>query len=250
MNVLIVEDEKIFANNLELLLKEIDDSINILAKTGSVKNTIEWLKNYTCDLIFMDIHLSDGICFEIFDNIKTDIPVVFITSFNQYAIKAFKVNSIDYLLKPINTEELKQSLSKFRKLTSFAPSHNLSEIFKNILNKEQEYKQRFIVNIADKLFTINCVDIAYFYVLEKGIFCCTFPEKNYPMDQTLDKIELQLDPEKFFRVNRQFIININAIKAMSTLSRGRILVSLQPKAPEDVFVSLSRINSFKQWLDK
>jgi DNA-binding LytR/AlgR family response regulator len=249
--IAIIEDEELFADSLEAILKELDPSFSILAKIGSVKVATEWLKNNPVDLIFLDIHLSDGKSFEIFENIKLEIPVIFLTSYDQYAIKAFSVNSVDYLLKPVNIDDLKRAIDKFKK---FSPadinSIDYRELVKAMTEDRKDYKKRFLTSFGDKIKYIETDRIAYFFILERDIFLRDNDGSNYPVEYSLDKLQLILDPEKFFRINRKYLINISAIKNMFALGKSRIKIELFPKADENIFVSLSHTSEFRKWLNK
>ena len=249
MKVLIIEDEKIFANNLEQILKNIDDSIIVQAKIGSVEETVIWLQENQTDLIFLDIHLSDGLSFEIFEQVKITTPIIFLTSYDQYAIKAFKLNSIDYLIKPINIEELVQAIEKYKSLKQ-SPIIDYQQIINLLGNKQPEYKKRFLAHFADKIKSIETNEIAYFYFAERDTYLCTFDGKKYSIEFSLDKLETMINPDKFFRINRRYIINIKAISNMFTLSKSKIKVELKPPADDDTVVSLSKSSGFRRWLSR
>lgn len=249
MKVVIVEDEKFAAINLESMLKEVDENIEIMAQIGAVADAVEWLRGNKPDLIFMDINLSDGLCFTIFDQIAINIPVIFTTAYDQYAIRAFEVNSIDYLLKPIKIKDLSDSLSKYNSLKS-----NLDIDFKNLIESlrqpAREFHKRFSVQAGSKIKTVEADDVALFYVLEGNSFLCTLTNENYGIEYPLEKLEAMLDPYKFFRVNRQFIVNIKAIRNMYTMSNRSIKVETQPAFESDIIVSLPRLAEFKNWINQ
>jgi DNA-binding LytR/AlgR family response regulator len=249
MNVIIIEDEQITANNLERLLLEIDSKITILAKLESIRASVKWLSQNSCDLIFMDIHLSDGNSFSIFEQTEVKIPVIFTTAYDQYAIKAFKHNSIDYLLKPINQKELEQSIKKFKETKIQSQTPDITSLIRSI-QSPQVYQERFLVNAGQKLKTIKTTDIAYFYVQEKGVFLCTFENKNYDLSYTLDKLEEMLDPRIFFRINRQFIVHIDSIEQMHTVSKSRLKLDTKPHSPDEMIVSFNNVHAFREWLNK
>ena len=250
MNILIIEDEKIAANNLEKMLHQIDININVQSKIDSIEESVKWLSNNTVDLIFLDIHLADGLCFNIFEQIKVKTPIIFTTAYDQYAIKAFKVNSIDYLLKPIEIRELEQSLEKFKELNQIqnAKTIDYNSLIK-VLNNKIEYQERFIVRYAEKIKSIKADDIAYFYVNNENVFLCTKSNNNYPIDYSLDKLETIINPKDFFRINRQFIVNISSIENMYSLSKSRIKIELKPKSDNEIIVSYSRMSDFRKWLN-
>ncbi len=249
MLAVIIEDEKLAADNLELMLHSIDEEIKILAKIESVRNSVKWLSSNTCDLIFLDIQLSDGNSFSIFDHVDVKIPVIFITAFDQYAIRAFKHNSIDYLLKPINKDDLSQSLQKFYEhfqSHQFPDYKALLESLRNPVN----YQERFLVTAGQKLRTIKTSEIAYFYVQTKGVFLCTKEDKHYDINYTLEKLEEMLDPKSFFRINRQYIVNIEVIENMYIVSKSRLKLDILPKPSEEVIVSVNNVQEFKLWLNR
>ncbi|MCK4663184.1 MAG: response regulator transcription factor [Bacteroidales bacterium] len=251
MNVLIVEDEKIAANNLEKMLLRIDKNIHIQDKIDSIENAVKWLNSNTADLIFLDIHLADGLCFKIFEQINIKTPVIFTTAYDQYAIKAFKVNSIDYLLKPIEINELKQSLNKFKELNEIKNANLIDyNSLIQILNKKVEYQDRFIVRFGQKIKSIKTKDISYFYVSNENTFLCTFNNKTYSIDYSLDKLENIINPKEFFRINRQFIVSYTSIENMYSLSKSRIKIELKPKADSETIVSFSRLSDFRKWLNQ
>ncbi len=250
MNVLIIEDEKVAANNLEKMLHKIDERIFVQDKIDSIENAVKWFHNNKTDLIFLDIHLADGLCFKIFEQIKIKTPVIFTTAYDQYAIKAFKVNSIDYLLKPIEIQELEQSLEKFKELNQIQNANTIDfDALINLYNKKPEYQERFIVRYAQKIKSIKTNDIAYFYIDTENIFLCTKSNNNYPIDYSLDKLENIINPKDFFRVNRQFIVNISSIENMYSLSKSRIKIELKPKPDNDIIVSYNRMSDFRKWLN-
>ncbi len=250
MNVLIVEDEILAAEKLEQMLSEVNPSIRILAKTGSIKESVKWLMNHTADLIFLDIQLSDGISFSIFEQVAVNTPIIFTTAYDQYAIKAFQLNSIAYLLKPIRKSDLAESLRKYQTLKS-AFSIDFDLLMANIQGREPDYKKRFLIQIGEKIRKIEITEIAYFYVLEKGIYLKTYQGNSYPVDLTLDRLETMLNPERFFRINRKYMVNMDSIANMVAYSRGRIKLELKPKADEEfeAIVSVDRSADFKKWLN-
>lgn len=250
MNVLIIEDESLAADKLEHMLKELDQDINILAKLGSIKESAKWLFQHTADLIFLDIQLSDGISFSIFEQITINTPVIFTTAFDQYAIKAFQINSISYLLKPIRKSDLAESLKKYKTLKS-AFSIDFEMLLANIQGREPDYKKRFLLQIGEKIKKIEVSEIAYFYVLDKGVYLRTDQGNSYSVEYTLEKLETILNPSFFFRINRKYMINMDSISNMTAYSRGRIKLELKPKADEelDTIVSIDRSAEFKKWMN-
>ncbi len=249
MNVLIIEDEIFAAEKLEQMLIDINPAVNVMAKLGSINESVKWLTNNTADLIFLDIQLSDGLSFSIFEQVTLNTPIIFTTAYDQYAIKAFQVNSISYLLKPIRKSDLAESLKKFQTLKS-AFHIDFEALLANIQGKEPDYKKRFLIQIGDKIRKIDVSETAYFYVLDKGIFLQTFEGKSYPVEFTLDKLETLLNPEIFFRINRKFLISMESISRMVAYSRGRVKLELKPTPDDDsdTIVSIDRSSDFKRWL--
>lgn len=251
MKTIIIEDEKLAAERLEELIREIDASIEISVKLTSVEQSIKYLKQSKPDLIFLDIQLEDGLSFSIFEKVDVDVPIIFTTAYDQYAIKAFKLNSIDYLLKPIKKEALRESLNKYKNIKS-SYLMDFEEIIRSIQNKEVNYKKRFLIQYGQKIKKVEIDEVAFFYTMEKNIFVTTLSGNTFPIDYTLDSLQEVIDPEKFFRINRKMIISFEAIKNMIPFSRSRIKIELTPPEPKDVeaLVSVERASAFKKWLDK
>ncbi len=250
MNVLIIEDESLAADKLELMLKEVNPAISVMCKIGSIEESVKWLYQHTADLIFLDIQLSDGISFSIFEQITINTPIIFTTAYDQYAIKAFQVNSISYLLKPIRKNDLAESLKKYQNLKS-AFSIDFDMLLANIQGREPDFKKRFLIQTGEKIRKIEVSEIAFFYVLEKGVYMRTFPGNSYSVEFTLDKLETILNPSSFFRINRKYLVNINSIANMVAYSRGRVKLELKPKADDelDTIVSIDRSADFRKWLN-
>lgn len=247
MNVLIIEDEVLTAKHLENLLSKLDSTVKVVKVCDSIKSSVIFLKEKTSiDLIFADIHLSDGLSFEIFNQVKTDIPVIFTTAYDDYAIKAFKVNSVDYLLKPIDREELKAALDKFKKITANnRESIDLDEI-RSILKKE--YKGRFMVRSGASLISVKTSDIAFFVSEDSVVILTTTGGKRFAINYTLDQLELQVSPQQFFRINRKILIHIDAIQKAEPHLNGRYKIN-NPLLPEgENLVSRERVNDFKHWM--
>ncbi len=246
MKVLIFEDEKLTADRLITLLKRYNFSIEVLAVIDSVHSGIEWfMKNQPPDLIFMDIRLSDGVSFELFEKVHIEVPVIFTTAYDEYAIKAFKVNSIDYLVKPYDFKELENAIDKFRK-----QQQNFSWAKMNLLINQPGicYKNRFLVKIGDQYKYISSEEIAYFVADEGLVDIITHENSTYPVDSSLDKLERQLDPAMFFRLNRKYLAGINAVAKIHAYFNGRLKVTLQPPACEAVIISRDKASKFKQWM--
>jgi DNA-binding LytR/AlgR family response regulator len=250
MQILITEDETYAAERLERQILKLLPEARITGKTKSIKETVQWLQNNTPDLIFMDIQLSDGISFSIFEEIPVSTPVIFTTAYDQYAIKAFEINSIAYLLKPIKASELEKAVNKYKNLTISNPS-DIQKILSQ-LKEPAEYKESFLIQTGDKFRQVKAEEAAYFYAMEKSVFLKTFGNKNLPTDYTLDKLEQILNPKQFFRVNRKYIVNSEAIEQMRAWSRSRIKLKLKPPAddPKDIVVSIERVHDFKAFMDR
>lgn len=253
MNVVIIEDEHLSAQRLQAMLKKYDERINVLAELPSVAEAVQWFKeNEDPDLVFMDIHLEDGQSFSIFEQINLDVPVIFTTAFDEYTIKAFKVNSVDYLMKPLNYEELVTAIEKFKRIHAEKEErgNSLELLLQSLQKKEPEFKNRFLVSIGSRLMTVEVDDIQYFYSADKITFLVTKEAHRYPIDFSLDKLALLLNPKDFYRVNRQMMVKLSAIENIHVYSKGRIKLDLSPVMKEDVFVSLDKVVEFKEWLGK
>ena len=250
INILIIEDEEPAANRLKKMLTELLPEANVLDNIVGVKSAITWFKqNSLPDLIFSDIQLSDGLSFEIFKNVEIQCPVIFITAYDQYAIDAFKVNSIDYLLKPIKKDDLQTAINKFKKLNRSEPSSlDINKLLEVFNQPKTNYKTRFIVRYGEHIKTIKIEDTAYFYTEDKINFITTKEGRRYTIDYNLDALESMLDPKTFFRINRQFIISIHAISEMFSYSKSRVLVKLNPPTKHETIVSTERSGGFKLWL--
>ena len=249
MKVLIVEDETAAAENLAEMLYEIDPGIQVLGNTESVQQTVRWLQgNERPDLIFMDIHLSDGSSFAIFQQMEVEIPIIFTTAYDQYAIDAFKVNSIDYLLKPIKEQELRQALLKFGKLNQQDTDQYL-KLLKQ-LKMAQEYKSRLLIPNRDKLLPIMVKDVALFYSTNKNTEVYLKDGRHYPCSTSLDQLLTQLNPNEFIRANKQFIVSRTAITNITIWFDSRLLVNVSVDVPEKIYVSKNRAVEFKEWIVK
>ncbi|RRB03947.1 LytR/AlgR family response regulator transcription factor [Larkinella rosea] len=252
MNVIIIEDEDRNARQLERLLKKYDSSIHILAQLPSVTKTVEWLQKYPLpDLAFMDIHLEDGLSFRIFEHLTLTLPVIFTTAYDEYMQKAFKVNSIDYLLKPIGYEELVAAVEKFKTVRSPPAVPDLNALLQ-LIQKTQpgSYRERFMVTIGTKIYSVEVTNVAYFHSEEKATFLVSKTGQLLPLEYSLDQLSAVLNPAQFFRVNRQFIVARTAIQAVHAYSAGKLKLDLLPASRQEVFVSLSRLSEFKDWLGR
>jgi two-component system LytT family response regulator len=242
MNILIIEDEQAAARRLKKILGEIDQKIDIVGHTDGIESSIDWLKNNSePDLIFLDIHLSDGRCFEIFNHIIIDKPIVFTTAYDEYALQAFKHNTIDYLLKPVKKAELVQALEKLKKRQSFD--------YKQLANAlREDSQQRILVRIGNNFKLVELKETAYVTTENKMTIVTTRQGQKMTVDYSLDKMESMLNSRNFFRINRQFIVNIEAIEKMSMASKSRVRLELSPPCKEITIVSTERSPKFKKWL--
>jgi two-component system response regulator LytT len=252
MKILIIEDEELAVKKLQKTLANVDDTAEVVGIADSIKSSVEWLQaNEQPDLILMDIELSDGQSFEIFNLTEVKSPVVFTTSYDEFALKAFKVNSVDYLLKPIQKEELQAALDKFKKLNSRADV-SIDSLVKELQQKLQpkEYRKRFLVKHGQKLVSVEINDIAYFYSDGRLNFFKTNDNKKFVMDYTMDELEDMLDPTVYFRVSRSFYVSINAIDKIDDYFGNRLILSLQPQVDKEALVSREKVTDFKKWMGK
>jgi len=251
MRVLIVEDEVAAARRLAKMLKSLEPDSEIESTTDSITTTVNWLReNNEPDLILMDIHLADGSSFKIFEKVRVKCPIIFTTAYDQYAIQAFKVNSIDYLLKPIKEEDLKQSLVKYRESSFQVASIDMERLMDALRKSHKAYQERFIVQFADKLKSIEVNSIAYFVAMEKAVFLVSDDGHRYAIDYTIERLDEILNPKIFYRVNRKFIVNFTSIKGMYSYSKSRVKIDLFPNPETEVIVSSERASGFKDWLNQ
>ena len=252
MQILILEDEEQALSRLKKLITEVVPDALICGTASSVEETINWFEhNPMPDLIFMDIQLADGISFQLFNKIKITCPVIFTTAYESYALQAFKVNSVDYLLKPIDESDVKRAIDKLKMLQSsrsFVADY--AEILKTIQPQSKKYRDRFIIKIGDTIKSLIIADIAYFYTEYKSNFVCTNEGKRFPIDFNLDQIEQMVNPKNFFRINRQFIIGHHAIEEMKAHTRSRVIVKLCPPSKLDTVVAIDRAQDFRIWLSE
>lgn len=252
MKVLIIEDEKPAARRLEQLIRQQRPQAEILGPVDSVEKAVQWFRdNPGPDLLFLDIQLADGLSFDIFREVEVRSPVIFTTAYDQYTLKAFKLNSVDYLLKPIDPEELQQALDKFGRYYGKAPLVDASALESLIQSfQAPEYKERFIVKIGQQLSFIQVEEVRYFYSEDGLLFAQMKDRKRHALDYTLDQLENLLDPKTFFRLNRKAIANIEAIHKVSPYFNSRLVVEMRPAPGFEVIVSRDRVNDFKNWLDR
>lgn len=251
LKVLIVEDEPLAASRLERMLKNLEPDTEVMETLDSVKSTVAWLGENEPDLIFMDIHLADGNSFSIFEQVEVKSPIIFSTAYDQYAIKAFKLNSIDYLLKPIDKDELEHSLTKFKETRNQGSGLDVEALMEAMSRRDmEEYQKRFIVTTGEKIKSVKIEEIAYFFGQQKYVFLITRDNRRHIIDYTLGKLEGMLDPEQFFRINRQLIINFDAIQNMFSYSKSRIKIDLDPPSDIEAIVSIDKSRRFKEWLNR
>ena len=254
MTVLLLEDETLAAERLQNLLLEAEPGSKVVAHLKSIEAAVAWLQsNAHPDLILSDIRLLDGLCFEIFEKVKVEKPVIFTTAYDQYAIKAFEVNSVDYLLKPVQQEKLKSALDKVKSRAgkAIAPLTDFTELVKLLQGgAKPEYKSRFMVRLGQKIVAVPVEKVAYFFSENKLTFLVTQDQKRYPMDHPLDELIEVLNPKVFFRANRQFIVTFQSIAEIHPYFKGRIKLQLNPVSVEEVVISSDRTPEFKKWIDQ
>jgi DNA-binding LytR/AlgR family response regulator len=253
MNIVIIEDEPQAAQRLEKLVKELIPQAAILAKIDTVKNAVLWLKNNPPpDLVLLDVQLADGISFQIFEQCEVHSPIIFTTAYDEYALKAFKVNSIDYILKPVDKEELS---SAFRKLKGMGRGDadtrqmldNIGQAVKRLMKK---YKTRFVIKVGEHLKAIEVDQIQYFYSQDKATFCATQENRNFILDYTMEQLEDMVDPEQFYRINRKYMVRSNAIQDIISYTNSRLKLVLKGSSDNDIIVARERVQEFKDWLDQ
>lgn len=251
MQVLIIEDENPAVEKLQKSLQACDGSIEVLDALHSVQQSIDWLMtNPAPSLIFMDIELSDGLSFRIFDRVNITCPVIFITAYDEYWQEAFEHNSIDYLLKPIKQLKLAAALGKYEKL-----KQHFSANYQTLANWQQKaaesgYKKRFLVKRGSDFISIKTEDIAYFYATHKLVCMVDHKGQKFILDQSLSEIENQLDASVFYRVNRKYLVNMTAIKRIKTYPKSKLLLELEPALQEEIVISQENVTAFKQWMDQ
>ncbi|RTQ48813.1 response regulator transcription factor [Hymenobacter gummosus] len=253
MRVLIIEDENLTARRLEGQLRKYDPSIEVLERLPSVASAVQWLRQHPApDLIFLDIHLEDDLGFRIFEQVQVSAPIIFTTAYDEYMVQAFKVNGIDYLLKPINYEELTAALAKYQRLRQHFTPTDLPALLRLVspAAPAPEYKDRFLVSVGTKLRSVDTQEVAYFCFEEGATLLVTRPGQRLAVDYSLDKLGQLLNPRQFFRVNRQYLVSLSAIDTIHHHSAGRLELELQPAARQPVLVSVDRASEFKEWLGR
>ncbi|MBR2292050.1 MAG: response regulator transcription factor [Prevotella sp.] len=247
MRVLIVEDETTSYKNLLGILREVAPDIEVVGNTESVRDTMCWLNdNEKPDLIFMDIHLSDDSAFAIFSQMKVSVPVVFTTAYDQYALDAFQVNSIDYLLKPVKSKDVQRAIEKFRMLSNIDLAAYLSRM--GSLMPEPRWQKRLLVPYRDMLIPVNVADISYIYSTEKNTVIVLNSGEQFAYHKSLESILSTLDPDQFFRANKQFAVNRDSVRNIAVWYDSRLLITLTTSTPERLFISKNRAAAFKQWI--
>lgn len=260
MKVLIIEDEELAVKKLRKTLQSVDASAEVVGVADSIRSSVSWLEsNPTPDLILMDIELADGQSFEIFDKTEVKSTVIFTTSYDEYALKAFKVNSVDYLLKPVQKEDLQVAIDKYKNLKNVyggaveaAPQINVDSLVKELQQKLQpkEFRKRFLVKHAQKLVSVEIDEIAYFYSDGRLNFFKTNDNKKYVVDYTMDELEEMLDPEKYFRISRSFYVSVNSIDQIHDYFGNRLMLNLKPAVDKESIVSREKVTEFKKWMGK
>jgi DNA-binding LytR/AlgR family response regulator len=249
MNSLIIEDEKIAAERLKELINRYDENIDVLEVLQSVQESVIWFENNPeVDLVFMDIQLADGLSFEIFEKTIVKSPIIFTTAYDEYALKAFKVNSIDYLLKPIDFDELSKAIEKYKLNVKSTPlsSHVFDSVLKQLTN---EYKTKFVVKVGEHIKVLKTEQILFFSSMEKATFLHTDTGRDYAVNYSLEQLEELLEPKKFFRISRKYILAFSAIKDIISFSNSRLQIKVNSKEPDDLIVSRERVKAFKAWLE-
>lgn len=252
-NVLIIEDETEAAKRLHSLISQLIPGINIFATLDSVKGSVQWFQdNQHPDLVFMDIQLADGISFQIFEQCEVKCPVIFTTAYDEYALKAFKVNSVDYILKPVDRDDMEAALQKLNSLTKWKANPNgiLESIGKAVNMLASRHKKRFVIKVGEHLKSLAVSDILYFYSHEKVTFARLFDGRKHILDYTLEQLETLLDPEQFFRISRKYIVSTAAIHDMVSYTNSRLKLHLKHSDDPEVIVARERVQEFKDWLDQ
>ena len=246
---LIIEDEFAASSHLAALLKKVQPDMEILAFVESIKDGILWFNGHPePDLIFSDIQIADGLSFSIFDSVRPRSPIIFTTAYDEYAIKAFKLNSIDYLLKPIDEESISFSLKKFRE-QQLLTGTRITELMHAVRVDKPNYRLSFLVRYQDRLLPVSTDEVMASYIDNGVVYLLLHNGKHYPVDMNLDDLQQQLDPQQFFRANRQFIVSRKSIHDMAVHFNGRLLLNLKVKTPEAIFISKERVSAFKRWFE-
>ncbi len=254
LHILIIEDEELAAERLEILLKNINPDFTVMAVIDTIEDAVSWFKeNESPDLAFFDIQLADGLSFKIFEEVEVECPLIFTTAYDEYALKAFKVNSIDYLLKPIDKQELENALMRYEQMKkqfvqSFFPQKLMNAM--NSITNKRKYKQRFMVKAGAYITSVPVEEIAYFFTAHKTSWLKTFNGKKHALDLKLEEIEQHVDPAQFFRLNRQYLASFDGIKQVTSYTNSRLKVQLaQHEDDSQILISREKVGAFKAWLD-
>jgi two-component system response regulator LytT len=257
MKILIVEDEELAVKKLRGLLHEVNADIQIMADTDSIESSVEWLKvNPAPDIIFMDIELVDGQSFEIFERTEVKSPVIFITSYDEYAIQAFTVNSVAYLLKPIEKEDIVAAFDKFWQVKEFystnTPGFSINNLVEELQARMQPkaYRKRFLTKYSNKLISVETHEIAYFFTDSRVNFFRTYDNRRIAVDYSIEELEQMLDPSEYFRINRSYLVALKSVQKMDDYFGQRLILQLKPAAGEQVIISRERVSAFKTWMGK
>ncbi|MEM7656626.1 MAG: LytTR family DNA-binding domain-containing protein [Bacteroidota bacterium] len=248
MKILIIEDENPAASRLKQLLREVQPDHEVLGVLDTVEASVQWLTTQAApSLIFLDIQLADGLSFELFEQVEVKVPIIFTTAYDQYALQAFQVNSIDYLLKPIDRDALKRALEKYAEFRPQSPLPDWSALHQML--QPQRSKQRFLIRVGEQYRPIPVAEIAYFFAEAKMVMLHTQAGRSYPVDHTLDELEAMVDAQHFFRLNRKYLARLSAIQGIHTYFNGRLKIALHPATEQEVIVSRTKVPSLKQWLN-
>jgi DNA-binding LytR/AlgR family response regulator len=253
MKILIIEDEPQAAQRIEKLVLSLVPEGEIVGQADTVKKAVQWFRNNPApDLTLMDIQLADGISFQIFEQCEVKSPIIFTTAYDEYALKAFKVNSVDYILKPVDKDELKAALGKLKGFTASTDQtrqmlDNISEAVNMLMKK---HKSRFVIKVGEHLKTIDVSAIRYFFSQDKATFCVTDDQRNFVLDYTLEQLEEMIDPRNFFRINRKYLISASAIQDIIHYTNSRLRLVLRASQDNDIIVARERVQEFKDWLDR
>ncbi|HQQ98860.1 MAG TPA: LytTR family DNA-binding domain-containing protein [Cyclobacteriaceae bacterium] len=252
MKIVIIEDEPQAVERMEALLRQCAPEAKVMARLDTIKASVAWIKaNDPVDLILMDIQLADGLSFEIFNQTEVRSPIIFTTAYNEYALKAFKVNSIDYLLKPVSPEDLRAALTKYNHLVGAVSSQKMMESIGYAMQMlTKKYKERFVLKVGEHLKTVEVKDILYFYSQEKFTFAQTVDQRKHILDFTLDQLEGLVDPSGYFRINRKYLVGLAAVQDMISYTNSRLRLTLRHSDDPEVIVARERVQEFRDWLDR
>ena len=252
MNIVIIEDEKLTAERLQNIIEKLEPDFSVIKVMDAVETSVKWFNEKPhYDLVFMDIQLSDGISFEIFEKASITAPIIFTTAYDEYAVKAFKVNSIDYILKPYDTDDIAKAIQKFKNNRPANANFNIDPALLEKLLKSVggNYKNRFVIKVGEHIRFINTDEIAYFQSIEKSTFLQSYAGKNYALDYTLDELEEMVDPALFFRINRKYIVSVKSIADIVAYTNSRLKLKLVQSNDDEVIVSREKVQDFKKWLE-